>query len=310
MKHLSIVRACNFSSAIALALAAAAGASESAPGQSAAPGQQQADQLSFQTHRATQLEDDNKAPRLRSIRVGGKVDVSKSGAQAVVKLVASDNLSGVDRIEVTLRSPFSDQWRTLNWVSPFDTARTELQLGIDMPGTSENGKWYIHSVELKDANGLSAVYDEQALAALGHTTFAVVHGSGDVVLPKGLDGGVNLTPALSRSAPPPGRPRGTPARAGVRLRLGDEGGGGVSQAWLQFCYLGNKEPCFMLEGSNTVRGQGEIALPMGGYVPKSAEVGPYFVTWLRVFDHAGNIADYFAEDLNTLLDRNVIMVSP
>lgn len=307
MQNLSVLRAFGVGSVMVCNLSAAT-PSASVSGQAGlagAPPDRPAGQAPHQV-----IDEDRKPPRLRSIQVGGKLDVSVSGAQAVLNLVATDNLSGVHHILVTLRSASSAQWQTAEWIGAFDLVRAEVHIGVDMPVTSENGKWYIQRVELRDANGLIADYDEQALAALGHTTFTVVRGIGDTTLPRPLDGGVNLTPQLSLSEPPPGRPRKIPPRAGVQLKLADEGGAGVRLARLEFCYLGGSQPCFMVEGYDYVRGQNEVTLTMGGFLSRSLDVGPYYARWLTVYDHAGNEASYGGNDLTNLLDNNWIKVLP
>lgn len=255
---------------------------------------------------------DIKPAQLKGISVGSKVDASRKYAQAVVTLVATDNLSGVDQINVTLMSP-SGQMASASWDNPYEGTRAELQLGVDMTNATENGTWRVYSVQVSDANGYGTYYDEATLAGMGgRTTFTVSGAAGDFTSPTAQTGGVNLTPTVSRSTPPLGMLPGAPARVGVQLRLADTGAAGLRSATMEFCLDGGYWDCFYVQGEVTTRGKSDLLLTMGGHVSEWNNIGNYLPTSLYVYDYAGNASyyyNYYGDDLNALLDNPVITIT-
>jgi len=254
---------------------------------------------------------DIKPAVLKRIRVGSKVNAGRKNAQAVVSLVVTDNLSGVDQVSVTLMSP-SGQTASASWSSSFDVTRNDLQIGVDMFNATENGTWRVYSVYVADANGYATYYDEAALAGMGSTTLTVSGATGDFLSPVAQLGGTNLTPTVSRSTPPRGLLPGSSPRVGVQLKLADNGSAGISSASMEFCLDGGYWDCFYLQGSVSVRGKTDVALTVGGYVEQWMPVGNYLPTSLYIYDQAGNTSYFYAnwgDDLNALLDNPVITIT-
>jgi hypothetical protein len=251
---------------------------------------------------------DIKPAQLKRVSVGAKVDASRKNAQAVVSLLVSDNLSGVNQVNVTLMSP-SGQTASAYWTSPYEATRNEVQLGVDMSNATENGTWRVYAVHVSDANGYGTYYDETALAAMGgRTTFAVTGAIGDYTPPTGQPGGINLTPTVSRSTPPRGMLPGAEARIGVQMKLADAGSG-VRSASMEFCLDGMYWECIYLQGSVSVRGQNDVLLTLGGHVSGWNALGNYVPYSMYVYDQAGNSTYYWSDELNGLLDNPVITIT-
>lgn len=256
---------------------------------------------------------DIKPAQIKKASVGGKVDASRKFAQAVVTLVATDNLSGVNDVYVTLVSPSGQQTASANWSSPFASKRSDLELAVDMDNATENGTWRIYSMQVRDSNSYGTYYDEAAVAAMGgHTTFEVVGAVGDQTAPTAVVGGINLTPTVSKSTPPGGMLPGAEARVGAQLKLADVGSG-IRSATLTYCLNGELwTDCFYVQGGNTVRGKTDQALTLGGHISTWNTIGTYLPVTLDITDHAGNstyLATYQGDDLNSLLDNPAIAVT-
>ncbi|HJV69911.1 hypothetical protein [Ideonella sp.] len=252
---------------------------------------------------------DIKAPVLKGVHVGGKVNASLKYAQAVVSLVIADNLAGLRYVSVALQSP-SGQYATMDWSADFESKRNELQIGVDMSGATENGTWRITSVTVQDANSNSSYYDESMLAALGHTTFTVYNAAGDVATPSLVAGGVNLTPSVSRSTPPGGMLPGNPARVGVQLNAVDDGVAGVRSAYIQYCHVEGFD-CFYMSGSTSVRGQTSAILTLGSHIYEWQSLGAYTPYYMEVYDQSGNGRTYYSwdTDLSAFIDNPVITIT-
>ncbi|MFO1340833.1 MAG: hypothetical protein U1F53_21880 [Burkholderiaceae bacterium] len=254
---------------------------------------------------------DIRPPVLKKVHVGGTVNAGRKYAQAVVSLVANDNLTGVHQVSVTLMSP-SGQSAYNSWYGEYDSTRNELQIGVDMSDATENGTWRLYSVTVGDSNNNITHYDEAQLAALGSTTFTVTGAAGDFSAPEALAGGINLTPTVSRSTPPRGMLPGNPARIGVQLNLADVGAAGIRSASMEFCLDGGYWDCFSVSGDVSVRGKSAVLLTMGGHVYEYATLGNYTPTTLYIYDQSGNSRSYYSDwgdDLNSLLDNPVITIT-
>lgn len=251
---------------------------------------------------------DIKPPVLKSVNVGGKVHANEKYAQAVVSLTVGDNLSGVDRVVVTLMSS-SGQTAGGGWDSPYESTRNELQIGVNMSDVSENGVWRIYNVSVVDANNNVANFDEAALAALGKTTFTVTGATGDLIWPTAEPGGVNLTPTVSRSTPPRGMLPGSWARAAVKLKLSDTGGSGIRGASMAYCLQDTWWECIYLDGEVPVRGKSGTMLTLGGKVTNYVTPGTYVPNSLYIYDHAGNSNSYYESDIASFVDSPVITIT-
>lgn len=249
---------------------------------------------------------------LKSISVKGAVKANLKNAQAVVSLKMVDNLTGVDRATVSLISPSGEQQKFGAWQSPFPQTRDHIDFAIDMDDVSENGEWRVAYVNVEDANGNGSGYDEAALAALGETRFNVSGGEGDRLEPSALQGGVNLTPQVSRSTPPRGMLPGTWARTGVRLNVADLGSSGVRGATMEFCSETSEWDCFTVSGTVSARGVSSASVVLGGAVYDYVPVGRYRPYSLYLSDFAGNtqyLARYNGDTLDELLDNPVIVIT-
>jgi hypothetical protein len=257
---------------------------------------------------------DIKPAQIKKATVNSKVDASRKFAQAVVTLAATDNLSGVNNIYVTLMSD-SGQTASASWTNPWPVKRVDAEIAVDMEGASENGTWRIYSVNVSDANGFSTYYDEAALVAMGgRTNFTVFGAAGDMSAPTAQSGGVNLTPVVSKSTPPGGMLPGAEPRVGVQLNLADVGTAGIRSASLTFCLNGDYwNDCFYVQGGVSVRGKTNVALTLGGRISEWQSTGTYLPTVLTVYDQSGNsldLASYYGDDLSFLIDAPAIVVNP
>lgn len=248
---------------------------------------------------------------LKSISVGKSVKANLKHAEAIVTLQLADNMTGVERVSLTVQSPSGNQTAWTMWDATYPQTREELQLTVDMSNSSENGVWRVVSVDVSDANNNTTHYDEAALTAKGRTTFTVTGATGDFENPYALAGGVNLTPVVSKSTPPRGMLPGNAPRLGVQLKLADLGGSGVRSASMTFCAEDGWD-CIGISGSIQVRAQSVLTLVLGGEAPEWIDLGSYRLNSLSVQDFAGNYRYFhrdYGDDLDVLLDNPVIVVA-
>jgi hypothetical protein len=120
----------------------------------------------FPTRLEVTSTEDIAPPRLRSLDfIPARIDTSSGPAEVRVNYTVEDDLSGVNYIELTYRSPSGAIRRRSS--AKFPAARlVSSSMSVNFPGFSEAGQWMLSSVFLSDVAGNTLVLDEKALAGL------------------------------------------------------------------------------------------------------------------------------------------------
>jgi len=249
---------------------------------------------------------DKTPPRVTAFALGGVVDATAQDAAAIAHMTITDDLSGVESVILTLRSPSGAQavsrWDELNtglrtYSGDFAVgAQTFSQTGQAFSRFSEAGTWTVDSLFINDLAGNSTSYTASDLAAFGPTTVSVVKdGPWDSIAPILISGEVG--PAkVSLSAPPKGTPaaRALPPVVAGAVH-GFDPGNGVSSGlyWAQiemvlFDKDGHFVDQFVLDGRSDGPGLAETTVRVAGHVRPDQAPGKYVVNAVMLTDIAGN----------------------
>lgn len=244
---------------------------------------------------------DTQAPVLRAFAVStATVDVSQPGATIQVSLRATDNLSGVLTLALSLSSPDGQQ-TVERWYSlPAPRTLTTLSLSVGAPtgqgglnGHSAAGVWKVRQLQLIDANDNAVTYRYPALAAMGRATFHVTSAQADTTVPELVSGSLN-TSALSLSGRVPGTQK--PPYVSATLRLRDPGDvasaiSGIRWAQLVLCKPDGSGNCLEridLAAEAPWLGLPQPALQVGSALPEGVTPGEFHIFSVTVLDMAGN----------------------
>jgi hypothetical protein len=128
--------------------------------------------------------EDIASPKLRALDLTPeRIDTSGDAAKVTVKYTVEDDLSGVNYIELTFRSPSGTVRRTGS--ARFPAARSiSGWISVNFPRFSEAGQWILSSVFLSDAAGNTLVLDEKVLEALVPRIALLVQSMQDTISPK------------------------------------------------------------------------------------------------------------------------------
>jgi hypothetical protein len=124
------------------------------------------------------------SPKLRALDLAPEqVDTSAGPAEVRVNYTVEDDLSGVNYIELTFRSPSGSVRRSGS--AKFAAARLiSGSINVNFPAYSEAGQWTLNSVFLSDAAGNTLVLDERASEALVPRLVLQVQSTQDTISPK------------------------------------------------------------------------------------------------------------------------------
>lgn len=234
---------------------------------------------------------DKTPPTLQQVRMPA---TAQADGPLAIRLEASDELSGVRRIEGTIVGP-AGQTLTFDHTVPAPQLQFKDRVGLNLSKWLVPGRHELTALVLTDANGNRRFYGARELAKLGrHTTELSNAGVSDAQAPVLLKGEV-LTPVLSLSDHALGTDRGP--YAVVKLRLEDppasdgRPGSGVYSAWLTFCQQDPAISCFGISGELSAPGQAQVRLHAAWTVTRGVDnvySGTHYLTEMRLRDHAGN----------------------
>jgi len=249
---------------------------------------------------------DQTPPRVTAFALGGVVDPTAQDAAAIAHMTITDDLSGVQAVVLTLRSPSGaqavDRWDVLNsglrsYSGDFAVgAQSFSDRGLSFSRYSEAGTWTVDSLFITDLAGNIVTYTASQLAAFGPTTVSVVKdGPWDAIAPILIGGEVG--PAkVSLSAPPKGTSAAQalgPIVAGAVH--GFDPGNGVSSGiyWAQIEMVlydksGHFVDQFVLDGRSDGPGLAETTVRVAGHVRPDQAPGRYVVNAVTLIDMAGN----------------------
>lgn len=244
---------------------------------------------------------DTQAPVLRAFAVTTPtVDVGQPGATIQVNLRATDNLSGVLTLALSLSSPDGQQTVERWYNLPAPRTLTTLSLSVGAPtgqgglnGHSAAGVWRVRQLQLIDANDNAVTYRYPALAAMGRATFHVTSPQADTTVPELVSGSLNIS-ALSLSSRVPGTQK--PPYVSATLRLRDPGDvasaiSGIRWAQLVLCKPDGSGYCLEridLAAEAPLLGLPQPALQVGGALPEGLTPGEFHIFSVTVLDMAGN----------------------
>ena len=109
---------------------------------------------------------DSQGPRLKSLEFSpARIDTTLEPADVTVTLAATDDISGVNYVELAFTSP-SGVGRHGNTVRMEASRSVSTSMTLTFPRRSEQGLWTLSSVFLSDAANNTLVLDSEALAGL------------------------------------------------------------------------------------------------------------------------------------------------
>lgn len=281
---------------------------------------------------------DTTPPVLHSVSVAGSVNATRAGASVKVTLNATDDLSGVYGVVITLASPDGGQTIVQEVYSSVPTTRykvTEL-MGVPRYDTvaglfnvdTQPGTWSVVEVDLADLAGNEVTYTQPQLAALGNTSFTVTNSDYTGVAPV-LIGGAILTPTLSLSSAPPGTAPGTLPLAEVNIQASENVTlpfAGIDVVSAYFCLppmvnnvCADEFGVFIQTGvpvhsATTLTANGQIASTVDPGQPVLP--GTYFLESVEISDTQGDTSSYtdaaFGGNVNlsALFGATTITVTP
>jgi hypothetical protein len=249
---------------------------------------------------------DNTPARLTAFSLTGSVDTSQPEAAAYVDLTVKDDLSGVQSVILTLRSPSGVQTVVRDDVlnSGVRTYSGHFAVGaqaFSQPGLyfsrfSEAGTWTADSLFVADVAGNVTYYTASDLAAIGPSTVTVVNNGPWDAIPPILISGEFTPKTLSLSAPA----RGTTPGQGIAPMIagavrGFDPGNGVSSGMyyvaVEFCLPDHHGGCtdgFEIQGVADGPDLADATVRVSGSPRKDMVPGKYFVDMVTLTDMAGN----------------------
>lgn len=246
---------------------------------------------------------DSVPPSLNRFTVEGDVDAQGPVPSATVNLSLTDDLSGLQTWIINLVGPSGQMVQRVEGIS---TGQRRLDGRVSVGAApvatvplsrySEPGVWTVDSVFVSDAAYNMRIYDHDALAAMGRTSFTVRNEGGyDKLGPRLLAGQIE-TKRVSLTTPPPGTWEGTLPNLSVGLRVVDDGNTAVSgpqEAIAAFCLpdrYGNCVDRFELQGHANEVGRRSANLRLGGQPRADQTPGRYILYYVFLADLARNAA--------------------
>jgi hypothetical protein len=111
------------------------------------------------------------------------IDTSADDASVTMSFSATDNLSGVTRVQTSFLSPSGAQIRVALTGFPLPATSVNGTADATFQQFSEAGTWTVYQVYVNDAAGNSRLYTTTELAQLGFPTELVVVGAEEDVTP-------------------------------------------------------------------------------------------------------------------------------
>jgi hypothetical protein len=229
---------------------------------------------------------DAEPPSLISVQFDPKE--SPPGANVLVFIQATDNLSGVDSISGKVKSPSGVA------VLSFRCQRSDNEESfvgaIEIPDRAEMGTWSIRSLRLTDRVKNTKTYSERD-SILGNAHFQIIESDSDNVPPIILD--VFIDPSE--------------IRAGEKVQLNvevEDDKSGVSKI-----HGALRSPSNNARLSFVCRGTSETNLFYGDVtMPKDAESGEWALLYIRVEDEAKNSKTYYRQSYPEVFDNATVRV--
>ena len=253
---------------------------------------------------------DRVPPTLTGLTLRTSGDAASNGSQIVVRVRATDDLSGVMDAWVELAGPNGEL---------VDTPATEglparnfdESSAIDLREFTAPGTWSVLAVHIEDSQGNTTVLGPDLIKVVGDTTVEVSSRHPervDLVAPT-VEKAKVLTPSVSLSAHRKGTNQGS-ALAGAEFTVHDianPGGSGVAGVFALWC-LKDGVTCFYTSSSQDVGGKASLNLRAVGTPAYSTNVpGVYLLQTVSVHDQAGNFGEYVGLEFGGTTDFSTWM---
>lgn len=258
-------------------------------------------------------------PVITTFDAPASIDVSAADNPLYVTVKGSDDLSGVYWGYAYGVGPSGQSFYAgLNLSLPAKKLSSAMDV-YSLSSFSEPGTYTFTTANFFDFAGNQASLDQDALAALGRSTFVVKNKRGfDTTQPK-LQAGQILTPKVSLSATHPGTDQ--PPYAAVSIDATDSGNtvvAGIAYASADFCLL-DQSHCFGVYAGDT-NGPRKLAsetLRLGGQIqPGDLVPGKYHLRYVSMNDYGDNntylLSTKFGggTDFSTYFPSTVITLTP
>jgi hypothetical protein len=254
-------------------------------------------------------ESDSTPPVLERFSVAGDVDARSPIPSATLRLAMSDDLSGLQTWIVTLVGPSGQMVQRVEGVA---TGQRRLAGGVSVGGApvavvpftayTEPGTWTVESLFVSDNAYNMRIYDREALASMGRSSFTVHNAGGHDKEAPQMVRGVVQTPRVSLSATPPGSWPGRLPYLSAAIHTTDTGNGvvaGASSAILTFCLPDRYGDCvdrFELQGQVAELGRQANVIRAGAEARADLTPGRYVLYSVYIEDAARNFRYMMVSD--------------
>lgn len=270
-------------------------------------------------------ESDSTPPVLERFSVAGDVDARSPIPSATLRLAMNDDLSGLQTWIVTLVGPSGQMVQRVEGVA---TGQRRLAGGVSVGGApvavvpftayTEPGTWTVESLFVSDNAYNMRIYDREALAAMGRTSFTVHNAGGHDKEAPQMVRGVVQTPRVSLSATPPGTWPGRLPYLSAAVHTTDTGNGvvaGASSAILTFCLpdrYGNCVDRFELPGQVAELGRAANVIRVGAEARADLTPGRYVLYSVYIEDAARNFRYmmYSDTDFSAYFPNPTLVITP
>jgi hypothetical protein len=136
----------------------------------------------FPTRLEVKSSQDTTSPKLTALEFPDRIDTSAAPAHVKVELAATDDLSGVNHIELSFVSPSGTARH--GGAAKFDAAQSvSKSITVTFPRLSEPGQWTLNTVLLSDAARNTLILDAEGLVRAGFRTNLEVKSASDTTPP-------------------------------------------------------------------------------------------------------------------------------
>jgi hypothetical protein len=243
-------------------------------------------------------------PVLTSFHVTPPADTSAPLAQIRIDVQASDNLSGVTYLMLTIAGPHGQEMFV--GASPgLPAKQTTQSLALDVSAYTEPGVWTVMYATVSDAAGNYQDYYDPQIGQIGDASFTLVNSHAklaDYTSPV-VTQGVVVTPTLSASGTLKGTNEPLIAAIDMTVKDGNAGVANVSGTW---CLADMSSCLYMNGGYDYLRGDTKKTLRLWSGIG-GAPAGDYLPYQVFVSDHAYNYTTYQGADFGGTSDFSTLM---
>lgn len=250
-------------------------------------------------------------PAVTQVSVVGGLDLNQPLQRVRVRLSASDDVSGLNGVRLTFRSPSGTNQASVSAdLMAYGVSAKGVTLSVAM-GTGVNGvgvlpwaeagRWQLAELTVSDMAGNSRNYGPSEIAAAGWASQFEVSNPHIDIRPPVLNSGLILTPVVTLSDRIPGT--SLPPLVRVSLDVTDKGNSAISglqQAGLQLCRVGTacgSQDSIDLAYYAAEQGVERSTVLLRGLLdPVNLNPGQYAIASLWLTDHAAQYSSLRSKD--------------